>query len=624
MNKKLPVLHRDSLELVSNQLELLDKLIKSNSELLDPQLRSRIVKLMVSHQEYFLYMVSWKYPLPENLILEYRDYWIYYDHVNLGFHWLDRGLLHNKKVNLNGRLINSLKDYLPWKEVVRLENNKRWNIESLISCKTEIVDAAEERHSVWQTGFFWFHFKELIYKEICKSISWNVKVIDKYFESLPWDILTHIEKFNKTLYKSKKYRHLANWAYLTPDFIISVDGKTLKKEDANYELQLIKTLKEHENKWDWKKLSSYDKIKWTTKIITLFKDKWDWSKLSNSKGVEWTLGLINKFSSRWDWAFLIQNDKLPWSTELVAIFMKKKRLRHRLSMSKNLPWSIELIREFEKYWHWDSLSRNNSLPWSYKFIIEFKDKWEIREWLRKDFGEFGTSIDGNSSIKWTDKLIRIFYKQIAWGYISRNSNVFWSVNLIEKYIDNWDWEKLSRNRYLPWSEELIAKFIDKWSFAGLSTNHGIPWSEDILFKYKDKWDYKRLSWNRSFPWSKELIFGLRDRISWAGLSANGGEFIDEELISKYEDEWVWKDPKEYDSLGHNKSIQWTFNLLERYEDKWNWDEFYVHLLDCGYMYLGDKEPNFVVWEKAILPLLSEDIIDEIMKEITKKGSEFKQ
>lgn len=69
-------------------------------------------------------------------------------------------------------------------------------------------------------------------------------------------------------------------------------------------------------KWDWKKLSASDEIKWSVELIRQFQEKWHWNILSSNSSLPWQYkDLLWEFKTQWDWNALSSNQGLPWSVE---------------------------------------------------------------------------------------------------------------------------------------------------------------------------------------------------------------------------------------------------------------------------------------------------------------------
>ena len=278
--------------------------------------------------------------------------------------------------------------------------------------------------------------------------------------------------------------------------------------------------------------------------------------------------LIEKYNEKWDWLKLSWNSDLIWTMSLIEKYGNKWNMKG-LNCNSGISWTLELIEEYKNKddWHWGykGFSSNSGLPWSLELIEKYKDKW--------DWGCHGLS--SNFGLPWKLELIERYKDKWDWYELGRNSGLPWTIILIEKYEDKWDWKSLSRNRF-QWTIELIEKYEDKWDWKqfGLSSKSGLPWTLELIEKYENKWAWKQfgLSGNSCLPWTLELIEEYEDKWDWCGLSENSG-------------------------------LPWSLELIDKYDDRW-WANKIL-------------QENKGVYEKIFKPLLNDEFIEEIMKEIAK-------
>lgn len=600
MKRNLPTIQQDSLARVKSNLEVLNKLVKSQKTIIDTKLRKRLIELMVRHKGFFLTMVSHIYPLSEVLLLKFKEKWVYDndDYYNR------KGIMFNKKIRLNTNLVFKLKDNIDWKCLLGF-GEINWSPEFIIKCQKYIIDAAEEINWSERYGFY---STEMIYKIIVDSCDWNESVLKKNIHILPWEIVKHSIQFNEVLFSTGLFPERINWTSLSRSLSLG-----------------SKLLTEYPNKLNWKELCSYNTSVLSAQVISENLDKIDFSSLS--KHIK-DIDLIRTFESNWNWKNLSGNRNMPWSKEVIREYKARWNWVF-LSMSKDIPWTLDLICEFEEYWYWPGLSSNESLPWSNELMIRFVDKWDLKKWeYDYDFDPYYPTIE-NSKITWTLDCIKAFEHRYIWNIISHCENIDWSNEFIDKYKEKWSWYPLSSNKALPWSKELLYRYSDKWKWrdlsrnpslpwsyafieefkdnwdwSQLSMNEGLPWTQEFINEYYDLWDFKNLGYNKSIPWSRGLIIRLENKIDFESLSNNQSIPFDYKLIDMFKNRWRWSDPR-YICLSNNKSVTWSFDLLEKFEDKWDWNQI------CS--------GNLTVWDEVIAPLLDDNIVEEIMESIVNKN-----
>ncbi len=213
----------------------------------------------------------------------------------------------------------------------------------------------------------------------------------------------------------------------------------------------------------------------------------------------------------------------------------------------------------------------------------------------------------NRNLRLTDKLISLYFtpeqKELIEFLVKYSTEEYSnfslrllskffpiSVELLERYKHEWFWRNLSRNAALPWTAILIEKYEGLWDWHVLSVNEYLPWNVKLIEKYKDKWDWdgykyispdlvhifqrhaspfdsltiKTIGTNKALPWSIELIKKYEDKWDWEDLSYNKTLPWSTKLIERFEDKWSWE------ALSSNKALPLSVGLLESYEDKWHW------------------------------------------------------
>jgi hypothetical protein len=91
---------------------------------------------------------------------------------------------------------------------------------------------------------------------------------------------------------------------------------------------------------------------------------------------------------------------------------------------------------------------------------------------------------------------------------------------------------------------------------------------------------------------------------WTLLTKNKGVHITRKILSEFQDSFYWGDL----GLSDKEELQWSVDLLVEFRDKWNWNT----LLQ-----------NKALYRKAFQPYLNDQVIRELMNEITVNKSQGK-
>ena len=133
MKRNLPAIQQSSLTRVRSNLDILNKLVKYQASIIGTKLRKRLIELMLKNQDFFLKMVSWKYPINNEMLLKYKKYWIFGER---GFP--DIGLLFNKVIPFSSLLISTIEDQINWHMLI-VDSNTKWMPESIVKYQNQII-----------------------------------------------------------------------------------------------------------------------------------------------------------------------------------------------------------------------------------------------------------------------------------------------------------------------------------------------------------------------------------------------------------------------------------------------------------------------------------------------------
>jgi hypothetical protein len=218
-----------------------------------------------------------------------------------------------------------------------------------------------------------------------------------------------------------------------------------------------------------------------------------------------------------------------------------------------------------------------------RFIDSYKDAKEIDwEYISKE-----------TSINWTNELIKKARDLINWKYLYTNPSIKWNFDLLNENKDKVDWRIIVTKPQLFWTIEYLIQFKEHLHFTNLNvffdgsrftgyeylTDNPIPyryfnssislaknvnWSYELIDRFKNLWDWNELSANSSIGWNEYLISIFSEYISFKYLCINPNVVWSDYLIEKYVEKWDWN------FLSGNPNLPWTFNFIKKYENKWTW------------------------------------------------------
>ncbi len=325
-------------------------------------------------------------------------------------------------------------------------------------------------------------------------------------------------------------------------------------------------------------LTENENLAWSIELFLRFENYWHWGDpnevyapdIKSNPHIHWTPDLIKRFEKKMDWEAISQDTELLQEFPQILDDYKDNLHWDYISGNEELVWSEEMIERFADKWHWEYLSGNKAINWTSQIIQKYRFKLDIdriksgndEPWLNKVRPPLvlpKTSLKISGDSKYTKKEFKLVLRQADWSRMSFDERIPWSSSLINKFKNNWYWRELSRNSALPWTEELIDTYFERWEWG-----HATPGIEGAILE-------NGLSYIPSLPWSIDFI-------------------------KKYEKYWFWHD------LSSNQGIPWSLEYINTFYDKWEWD--------C-------LQWNDALWSKVFYPHLNDQVIDELMTEITK-------
>lgn len=215
-----------------------------------------------------------------------------------------------------------------------------------------------------------------------------------------------------------------------------------------------------------------------------------------------------------------------------------------LSRNTSIKWSEGLIKEFEDRWYWgyQGLSNNESLPWSVTLLSAFANRWS---WYH--LGWQSKVVNDRSMFElclyhWNEWHQKNLFSEYAFMPALTGKSIEWAENVFEDW-KNLNWSLFSRYEGFPWSEAFIRKHEERFNWEALSDNKALPWSERFINTYLGRWDWRNLSYNKSIPWTINMLEKFRDNVHWGLLSANSYRHWDIEMLIHFREQLCWIHPQ---------------------------------------------------------------------------------
>ena len=301
----------------------------------------------------------------------------------------------------------------------------------------------------------------------------------------------------------------------------------MSNNQDNVKFIIAKRIREHADKWDWKKLSENKAI--TMDIIKATHDlPWDQILMTRNPNITWDFIINHIEYGNWK--------KSDWCWESIS----KKHVTMDIVKSRpDLPWDYEalsdnisiniddVLENIEQPWDWWALSINTNMTWD---IIQAHKTLPWREQsLSANPSITWDIIKDNHNVDWNhDNFIR--NPHFTLEIVNNNPSIFREflyMNRVYNIEDtpNYDrhgWSEISSN--VTW--DIVKDNPNKpWNYYYLSQN--VTW--DVVLNNLDKpWYYPQLSYNANITWDiVEGSQGSQDRHiawNWHSLSANPSVF----------------------------------------------------------------------------------------------------
>jgi len=427
-----------------------------------------------------------------------------------------------------------------------------------------------------------------------KKISLDLNTLKEYKEDLNWALLSSNSfvngffKNDREIYKNRKQWENHVLSYLT-EFSDSWDFIKLSKLDNITRSEAV--VNYFRFKWDWDVLSSASSklltnknkegVVYNTRILEKFEqfinfeiiseridaiidfdllqrfdDKnWDWKILSSNERIKINKEiLLNELIGKsWDWSVLCKNPVIEFSNRDL-ILLKDKDLDWKHFSSKEWVANSTIVELAEKEWDWYAISNSSTLIFDDK-LLQIIGKQEAVNW---------NNILRSKHLHCNDKTLAIIALSINsapqyWQTLSRNQNlIFENQILIDRYNEFWDWNTLIENNKIDINSlSFLKKYQDFINWTTLSSaSHFVP-ELSILKEFKHILNWKHIT--RKISLNEEIIDTFKSYIDWAVLcrySDFSGQIV---LIKRFAD-FI-----DFAALEQNSTIDYETSLyIEKY------------------------------------------------------------
>jgi hypothetical protein len=278
------------------------------------------------HLEFFRLVVSRYYPLDEELIERFKDFW----------DW--------KELSKNSEL--------PWSDDLLVKYSNRWN---RVSDSGQIM--------FWPIAYLGGSIKNKKTDNLSNELTWSekldrtIKILndledDNNCEDHDWEELSRDEELIWSETLLEQFKDYWDWDILSSNKGLPWDKSIIKK---------------FIDLWNWDELSINEALPWSQELINKYENKWNWNLFSQNKSLPWktiwSQEYLKKYEDIWD----------PEPLDFIEQFMDEN----------NCHWSSEQINSWcavqnDLYWEvWINLSKNESLPWSHQLFDKYADRWDI-------------------------------------------------------------------------------------------------------------------------------------------------------------------------------------------------------------------------------------------------------
>ncbi len=324
----------------------------------------------------------------------------------------------------------------------------------------------------------------------------------------------------------------------------------------------------------WEEISRNETMTWTKEFITKYTKKLDWDVLSTNHKIVQTEGMIDFCKDYWRWNYLCSNTGLTFTKELIEKFESKLDFVE-LSQNPSAQFTEELLIKYGKKLSWKHIRLNPGIKWTRDMIDRVREGTGNEDIIPL----YLTAAEG---MAWSDKDLEEFKTHesapMAWDNLSANDGLPWSMELYKKYQDFWYLNRMCKLRKFPWTEQFITKYADKLDWWELGGNPAVPFTEALIKKFEKKWTWQSTG---------------RDEWALSGLSGNPSLPWSEKFI----DTWITKWSSRTITL--NPALPWSIEFINKYKDKLK-------------LWMNDLHRNKGIWDKAIKPFLTENLIIKVM------------
>lgn len=379
--------------------------------------------------------------------------------------------------------------------MVYLKNHKE-NEVNILNLKSEINDDFITYNTSREDMLF-IHISQLLeflnLYQNSNKISWESlgvnrcvkftdEIISKYEHLLNWEVLQYSENFPWTFELVEAKKEILNWCVVSSYKFLNWDLNTIER----YKEYLIFSLGEGWRKTAGKKSGRNNKGQYFEinlqdwhKNICSFELK---GSISLCETIEWSDEIIEKFSDYWDWEELSMNKGIKWDANLIDKYIHKINFK-ALSLNPAPNWSLKLIEKYKEYWDWPNLSYNTNINFTYELLLHFKEKWKWKPRFNHYFNDYNNdkiefSLCTNKNIKWTLKLVEIFFGKLDFWRIALHCQI--TEEVILKYSAEFDRSEICGFKNHKHSDFRAREDIIKNGWENLAVNPQIKLNLELI------------------------------------------------------------------------------------------------------------------------------------------------
>ena len=141
--------------------------------------------------------------------------------------------------------------------------------------------------------------------------------------------------------------------------------------------KIKETLEALREKEAWKTIS--EEMKLTPALIDKFSHKLNWEALSENRTIRWSTEIVSKYKEKINWAefsgiLFDFEEKLDYAEHLAIVRKFPDSIDWGKISDSYLPYKSEYLKEFAEHWNWREIAENSNISWTDELFAEYEDK----------------------------------------------------------------------------------------------------------------------------------------------------------------------------------------------------------------------------------------------------------